>query len=182
MRVDVIGDSHVARLRDTPIAIDTEMYFWVQRGGRWTHLRDTLQRIAADSNRDRLRDVIVIFIGGNDLDTQEVNVSNLAALYGDLLNRAESISGAVMFMAAWPRPGSRYSVEYWTNVEYFEHLLKGRIGQKCQLWRWDRTLTFTERFFSHDGIHCHVRRYKKVVRYLMSAILAAMKRVRRNDE
>ena len=153
MRVDIIGDSHLSRLREMHFPIEANVYFWSLRGGGIGHLRNSLMHISEDGSRQSVTDVIVIFLGGNDMDTPFADVAEMANRYLELLSFAERVASTVMVMKIWPRPGSRQGTNYWTNVGYFEHLLEKSIGERCCIWGWDRSMTFTI-FFAPDGIHC----------------------------
>ena len=179
MIVDVIGDSHVARLKREWFALEADMCFWAKRGGGLRHLQDTVDAIEWAEDRVDIADVTVVFLGGNEMDSV-VDLKEKALAFAAEINRLSSVSRVVMIMRAWQRPGARIgAINYWTNVSYFEHLLSGMLFPSCWLWRWDRSLTFTHRFFARDGVHCRDGKLKAVVRYMTSAVLAGIRRLRR---
>lgn len=166
--VNMIGDSHLYWLEPTGIAAQGNIRWHTMRGGRFPFLMDRTEWLEWEPEAD----ITVVMIGGNDLDQKDVDVRALANDYIQAFNRLREISKLVIYMKAWPRPGARYgSIAYWTNVNYFEHL----IEEHCWMWQWDKTLRFTEQFYARDGVHCTDSRRKKVARFLTAAVLAGMK-------
>lgn len=177
LTVDLIGDSHLYWLKEaditTGIARRENTRWHTKRGGRYDFLLNALDVIEWEVEAD----ITVIMLGGNDLDQPDLDIRALANKYIIAFNRLETAGKVVLYMKAWPRPGARHgSVNYWTNVNFFEHL----IDRYCWAWQWDKSLKFTDNFFAHDGVHCKKSRLKKVYRYLTSAVLAVLKQLERH--
>lgn len=179
MRVDIIGDSHLNNIQNNKFALDIELVFWSKRGGGIEYLEQALQEISQDRSRNISTDAVVIFIGGNDLDSPFVAVKKLAKRYSASINNIARVAGAVAVLKQWPRPGARQGLNYWTNAGYFEYLLPDMLVMHCWTWSWDRSMKFNHSFFARDGVHCRPDQYKKVIRYLTSAVLAALRYLRR---
>lgn len=174
MRIDIVGDSHMARMEHMPFKLDAEIVYWNKRGGV-THLEQSLVRIREDPSRNISRDIVIIFMGGNDLDAKDVAVKKLATRISLAINEVARVAGVVAIMRQWPRPGARQGVNYWTNVNYFHYLLPEMLVMNSYMWAWDRSMQFGCSFFDRDGVHCKPKHHKKVVRYITSAILAGIK-------
>lgn len=179
MRVDIIGDSHLHRIRGETFPLDANIVFWSRRGGGVDYLEEAIGLIQRDNSRNISQDIVVVFIGGNDLDAPYVAVRQLANRVAVIISRITRVAGAVAVLKQWPRPGAREGLNYWTNAQYFDYLLPDLLVMNCFTWKWDRTMRFNSSFFARDGVHCQPGRYKKVVRYLASAVLAAIRFLRR---
>ena len=121
-----------------------------------------------------ISDMVVVFIGGNDLDSPDVDVRRLASRYIDLYERLAKTGSHVIVFSQWPRPGARIGgVGFWTNALWFDHLLRQR-AKVFSVWDWDRRLRACEDFFV-DGVHCKPQMYKRVMRYFSAAIFFGMR-------
>lgn len=181
LKLVIIGSSHIRRLLDAavPIPLHSMEIAWRCEGGARLPM---LRGVVDDIEWQILErpDVVVVFLGGNDLDSRDVDARRLASLYATEYNSLAAMGCEVVILRGWPRPGARIGpITYWTNVESFEDEMADLLRDGCHLWTWDRSLTFTSQFFAFDGVHCRPTRYKKVMRYLVSAVLFAVRRLNR---
>lgn len=171
----IIGDSHMARLRNSgkPLPIRGNITWRVRSGAKIEFLRDVVEDVIT---RNQDYDLVIVSMGGNDLDSPFVIVNDLIQKFVNELIRLLTKTPLVLFMEQWPRPGARFGPEnYWTNVERFQHEIRCSSPVGIRLWSWDNSLRYPLSFYSRDLVHCHPRRYKKVARYLTSAILCGLK-------
>lgn len=179
---DIIGDSHLARIQRAhfvyPLMGTVQQFV---RGGSGIRYLETVVDDIESSRINRpykAADVTIIFIGGNDLDRKQFVGVTLAKRYAAVLGRLVNMGSMVMFMGQWRRPSAYVGeINFNTNMLYFEHLLECYIPKGCWLWEWDRQLRVNEYFYV-DGCHCEKSRYKKVVRYLAAAGVAAARYLR----
>lgn len=176
LNIHLIGDSHLHWLHATGVSVQANITWHTMRGGKLPFLLEAIELI----EWERSVDVVVVMLGGNDLDQENLDVKALSNAYTFAFERLARSCQSLIYMAAWPRPGSRIGLNYWTNVGIFEWLLAR--NSRVWMWKWDRSLTFTRQFYARDGIHCARIRYKKVSRYLTAAILAGVKQIKRFDE
>ena len=109
------------------------MDVYVQGGAGLSFLEDVSYEVEW-----REYDVIVIFMGGNDLDNADLDCRSMARDYCSVLRRIVSSGKLVVFMRGWPRPGAREgAVNYWTNVGQFEYHLQ-KMLPNMWYWSWDR--------------------------------------------
>lgn len=179
MRIDIIGDSHFDNLKNYKFPLDVELVSWTKRGGGVAYLEQTLEDIKQDRARNINTDIIIVFIGGNDLDQPFVPVKKLATRFSLMINKIARVAGGVAILKPWPRPGARQGLNYWTNVELFNHFLPDMLVMNSWMWSWDKSMKFSTSFFARDRVHCRPEQFKKVIRYTTSAILAAIKFLRR---
>ena len=175
-----VGDSHLARLRASAVRIpvNANLRWDSMRGGGLTHLQSAVENLEWDEF-ERVPDIVVVFIGGNDLDRENCDAAWLAAIYAAYLNRLADLGARVMVLAQWPRPGARIGgVNFITNVRWFEERLKQSVRGGVWLWQWDKGLRFNSSFYASDGVHCARYKYKKVARYLSAACIAAIRNLR----
>jgi len=135
VKVAIIGDSHLAAIAGStfPIVGDLDLKF--KRGGKL----DFLETCVDDMEWSMFAppDVVVIFLGGNDVDSLYCDVPAIANRILGLIDRLEAMARKVYIMRQWPRPGARHGdISYWTNVQYLEKLLNdsGRVRP----WAWDK--------------------------------------------
>ena len=174
-RVQVIGDSHLRGIYPREFSFEGNIQIECKPGSGMTFAKQVVDRIEESSG---LRPhIFILAIGGNDLDKKVVEVPELVKKFVAIADVARSMNAVVMIMGQWPRPGARHgAVSYTTNVEYFEYLLRKQLPDNAWLWNWDKGLRVrAANFFRGDGVHCQPKWKKKVKRYLLSAILAAIR-------
>ena len=131
-------------LKGMEFALDARIVFWSRRGGGISYLEETLVSIKSDQSRNHNTDIIVTFIGGNDLDSPFVAVKTLVRRFYLAINEVARVAGSVAVLKQWPRPGARQGINYWVNAEYFDYLLHDQLVMQCFTWSWDRSMKFNE--------------------------------------
>ena len=175
-----IGDSHLRRLpaAGTRIPLFGDVQFWCKGGVGLNYLKKSVELVRNKSVERRVPcpEVVVVFIGGNDLDRWDCSPVRLAVQYAHELEELGKCGCKVVYLRQWPRPGARIGgINFQTNLNLFEHALAGALSTGVWVWDWDRSLHFTGSFFSRDGVHCQPFKYKKVGRYLAAASIAAVR-------
>jgi branched-subunit amino acid aminotransferase/4-amino-4-deoxychorismate lyase len=178
--VDVIGDSHLARLfrSGTRLPCKVDEALWCRGGAGVRYLESIVDDIEWEEvKREPLvSDLVVVFIGGNDLDKPNVDVRALASTYANLYDRLKKLGSEVVVLTQWSRPGARIGgVNFQTNALYFDHLLTEQ-ARDFTVWAWDTRLRAHSEFFV-DGVHCHQSVYKRVMRYFSAAIFHGIRRM-----
>lgn len=177
--VDVIGDSHLARLfkAGMKLSVEADLALWCRGGVGSDYLEKVIDDIEWDtlSRNPQISDLVVVFIGGNDLDTPDLDVVGLASRYITLYSRMASLGSQVIVLAQWSRPGARVGgVTFQTNALLFDHLLCQQ-ARDFVFWRWDKGLRAHSQFFQDDGVHCHPWAYKRVMRHFSSAVFQGVR-------
>ena len=182
LKVKVIGDSQLRYITEGDLRYRGEISISYRSGSGIGFAERVLAEISRNRHTESPPDIIVLFTGGNDLDAHYAEICRLVARFVMFIQQAQSMNIQVMVMTQWPRPGARYgAINYTTNKEYFESKLFRNLPENGWLWKWDRSLpVYSTDFLKRDGIHCRPKYLKKVARYLLSAILAAVRKRNRN--
>ena len=180
VNVRIIGDSQLKNISSRDFHFDGRVDINSSSGSGIAYAEQIMADIEWSTGSEVKPDIIVIFIGGNDLDRSDANIHDLVSRFVVVAQEAEAMGALTMFMEQWPRPGARNGpITYTTNKEYFEYRLRSSLPKTSRLWRWDKSLRINDGFFARDGVHFHPRRKRKVIRYLLSAVLAAARWDRR---
>ena len=181
-KVKVIGDSQLRYIRVADLRYRGDLSISYKSGSGIKYAEEVLEDITENRHTETPPDIIVLFTGGNDLDGQYVHLRHLVLRFERFTELAQRMGIQVMIMAPWPRPGARYgAINYVTNKEYFEQKLACDLPDNGWLWRWDKSLPlYSPTFWKEDGVHCRTRHKRKIARYLLSAILAAIRKRRRS--
>ena len=180
--VDVVGDSHLARLFQSGVRLPVEVNLaqWCRGGAGLAYLEGIVEKMEWEElpRTPQVSDVTIIFIGGNDLDRWDCNIQQLVTRYVSLCDRLARLGSRVVMLTQWPRPSARIGgVNFRVNQLYFNHLLQDQ-AHHFVVWSWDRRLrTGGEGFFGRDGVHCSPAMFKRVMRYFTAAVFAGLRAI-----
>ena len=168
----VIGDSHVRRINEFMPLIDSKLrqgYVTVDlefRGGSGLSFAEERLR------RARGYDIVIIMVGGNDLDRGATHVcfEHAYAVFERLARQAGIRS--VIITSLLPRQ------DPWFNTRARQHFREcwdryyGRRDSIITFWQWD----LRQPFRTIDGVHLERPAYRKAVKSLLAPILWVVNR------
>ena len=165
MKVLIVGDSHVRRMAEHEALLRAKLNY-----GR---LQMTY-RYPGGARRDFAIeemfytcqfDVVVIMVGGNDLDSGAGPI-HFQASYKQIEDQARRAGvKSLIITSIWPRHNpvfnrnARAHTTFFSNM-YYDHNL-------ITFWQWDDRQPFR----TYDGVHLQWSGYKKAMTYLLAPIL-----------
>ena len=167
----VIGDSHVRRIREYQHLITAKLrqgrvsIDWRFRGGAYL---DFAER---EVERAYGYDIIVMMVGGNDLDRGTPRAS-IEASYARMENLAR-IRGVkrLIVTSIWPRRDANFNAVARTHARVCSSLYQNLRRNLITFWEWDERQPFR----TYDGVHLEHHGYEKAVKYLLAPILWVIK-------
>ena len=143
--MDVVGDSHLARLFKSGerLPFEVDLAQWCRGGASLSYLESIIDRMEWEElqRSPQVSDLTVVFLGGNDLDRPNLVVCDLVSSYATQLRRLSQMGTEVVVLTQFPRPGARIGgVNFWTNAVYFDHLLTLQSKGDFRTCSWDPKL------------------------------------------